>query len=43
MATVRKGQIIYEIAGIPLVRGTKALNRAANKMPFRTRVVRLFF
>lgn len=43
MATVRKGQIIYEVAGIPVVRGAKALSRAANKMPFRTRVVRLFF
>lgn len=43
MTTVRKGQILYEIAGVKAITSTKALKRASNKMPFRTRVVRLFF
>lgn len=43
MAIVKRGQIIYEVAGVPFLIGNKALQRARNKMPFRTRVVRLFF
>ena len=43
MTTVRKGQILYEIAGVRALTSIKALQRARNKMPFRTKVVRLFF
>lgn len=43
MSIIKQGQIIYEVSGVPFLVGTKALERARNKMPFRTRVVRLFF
>ena len=43
MCPVKKGQIIYELAGLSSLISTKALHKASNKLPFKTRVVKLIF
>jgi large subunit ribosomal protein L16 len=43
VATIRKGQILYELTGVPANYSIKALNRARNKMPLKTKVIKLFF
>lgn len=43
MCPIRKGHIIYELGGVSEIMSFKALTRAAKKMPFKTRVVKLVF
>jgi ribosomal protein L16/L10AE len=43
MCPIRSGQIIYELSGVPNFIGIKALRKAADKMPFKTKVVRLVY
>jgi large subunit ribosomal protein L16 len=43
MCPIRSGQIIYEISGVSSHIGLKALQKASDKMPFKTKVVRLYF
>jgi len=39
VASVTPGRIIYEITGVPSEVAKNALGRAADKMPFKTRIV----
>jgi large subunit ribosomal protein L16 len=43
MAVVRAGQVIFEISGVDSSTASKALNRAACKLPFKTKIVKLNF
>lgn len=43
MCPVRAGQIIFELCGVPVNIGIKALKRARNKMPFKCSIVSLVF
>lgn len=43
MAPVRRGQVIYELAGVSPRVSFKALSRASVKLPFRSRILRLLF
>lgn len=40
VAVVKPGRIIYEVAGVPIEQVTRAFEKAASKMPFKTRVVK---
>ncbi len=40
VAPVKPGHILYELGGVPEEIAKQALNRAARKMPIRTRMVR---
>jgi len=43
MCPIRSGQVIYELSGVSEALSTKALRRASNKLPFKTRVIKLLF
>ena len=43
MCPVKKGQIIYELSGLGRVISIKALEKASNKLPFKNKIVRLFY
>ena len=43
MGVVRKGQIIYEVSGVPLLLAFKAMDRARVKLPFKTKIVQLTY
>jgi large subunit ribosomal protein L16 len=43
MCPIRAGQVIFEIEGVSENMGMKALRRASFKMPFKTKIFRLFF
>jgi len=43
MTPVRPGQVIFEIAGVDYCSGFKALKRASCKLPFKTKIVKVFF
>lgn len=43
MSPIRAGQIIYEISGVNSTIGLKALRRASFKIPFKTKIIKLFF
>jgi ribosomal protein L16/L10AE len=43
MCPVRQGQVIYELSGLSESTSLKALNRASNKLPIKTKIVKLFF
>lgn len=40
---VRCGQILYELSGVPNMFAQLALKKAADKMPFRCKVIRLIY
>jgi large subunit ribosomal protein L16 len=40
---VRRGQILYELSGVPTIYARFALRKAADKMPFRCSVVKLIY
>lgn len=39
---VSKGKVLFELSGIPFHRGKVALMRTQSKLPFETRIVKLF-
>lgn len=39
---VSKGKVLFELSGIPFQRGKVALARTQSKLPFETRIVKLF-
>ncbi|MEK7526314.1 MAG: 50S ribosomal protein L16 [Patescibacteria group bacterium] len=40
VAVVKPGRIIYEVAGVPEDQVIRAFEKAASKMPFKTRVIK---
>ncbi len=40
VAVVKPGRILFEVAGVPEEAVTRAFEKAASKMPFKTRVVK---
>jgi large subunit ribosomal protein L16 len=43
MCPIRAGQIIYEVSGVSSWSCFKALKRASNKLPFKTKIFKLMF
>lgn len=43
MCPVKKGQIIYELSGLSKIACYKALKKASNKLPFKTKIVKLTY
>lgn len=43
MCPVKKGQIIFELSDVGKLLSLRALSKASSKLPFRTKVIRLFF
>ena len=43
MSPIRAGQILYEVSGVNCSIAFKALKRASFKIPFKTKITKLFF
>jgi large subunit ribosomal protein L16 len=43
LCPIKKGQVIYELAGLSNLVSSKALQGASAKLPFKTKVIKLFF
>jgi len=43
VCTLKKGQILYEVAGLDDLILMKALNKARTKLPIKTKVVKLLY
>ena len=43
MCPVKKGQIIYEVSSLSKIVSLKALEKASNKLPFKNKVIKLFY
>ena len=43
ISIIKKGQIIFEIGGINLLKAKDILKKCSNKLPFKTKIIKLYY